>query len=379
MRALVSKFWAAATDSGGKIADKPQARRGPDRISQRQLSVLIREKARWSPAMGRKPNHRLTREMGQKLFRGLSMKNHIKSALCLTSLLVFGLRLLGCSDTSFVETRDSSANSGDAQGVKPQGTDGGEIDGPDGPDAGDPDGQDQTDNPVGLDDGDGLDAVDTGDPEDVENKPPLTETEIKERCVSGETATRKLTVSFPNPGRQCDWDQNGNMGLIQGVVTARHEAHSDMGVGVDEVICGMRFNFSQQQMRYDDEISLLFNGRFLMHSVEADMRFFEKQDGFYVFDWSRFVGQPYNANYSRINDYCIGSEDGKGSCSMPPTETNGTIRLEFDNDVTYKLGAIADKERKGVFSWVTTGDNDAATDCQHMDINFEVELTTAKK
>lgn len=300
------------------------------------------------------------------------MKQIVRTALNHAGLLLLAFRLLGCSDASFVETR--SEQSDDATGVGAA-------------DSGNPDGSQNPEDPLapGDDSSDPEspnylpDGTDGSNNDSGNNLPPLTEVEIKDRCKNSETQSRKVTVSFPNPAKQCEWGKAGNLDLIQGVVTARHEATNDLAIAGDEVICGMQFSFAQQEIRYDDEISLLFNGRFLMHSVASDISYFEKQDGFYVYDWNRFVGQPYRADYSKINDYCIGAADGKGSCSMPPTETNGMIKLDFDEDVAFKLSALADKERKGAFTWVTTGDNDPATDCQHMDITFAVELTTAKK
>lgn len=303
------------------------------------------------------------------------MEQNVKIAASLLGLLFLTFPMVGCSDAAFVETR-TQRQSIDANGENGDDADDGNPDQPENPNDQLAQGDDDSNDPDSPNyKPDGIDI------QDKTKLPPLTEDQIKDRCKSGETQTRKIGISFPNPAKQCEWSKAGNLDLIQGIVTARHEAVNNLPIAADEVICAMQFSFAQQEIRYDDEISLLFNGRFLMHSVESDIRYFEKQssDGFYIYDWSRFVGKPYTADYTNIKDYCIGAEDGKGSCSMPPTETNGMIKLEFNEDVTFRLSALADKERKGTFTWVTTGDNDPATDCQHMDIAFEVELITAKK
>jgi len=52
----------------------------------------------------------------------------------------------------------------------------------------------------------------------------------------------------------------------------------------------------------------------------------------------------------------------------------GEIALSFDDSITHKLSAIALKEKKAEFGWITTGDNDPASDCQHMDVEFDIEI-----
>jgi len=149
---------------------------------------------------------------------------------------------------------------------------------------------------------------------------------IKDACDSSDKNKRTVKIKSLDPQKECDWNQNSNIATAQAVITARHEAYEDLGLGDDEVLCSMEFSFENQNMRYDDEVSLLFNGRFLMHSRLKETEHFDKDDGLILYDWSKIVGKPYdNTDIFNHIVYCVGESNDSGKCTIPPTEKEGKL------------------------------------------------------
>jgi hypothetical protein len=235
------------------------------------------------------------------------------------------------------------------------------------------------------------------DPTSEEKNPkPVTEEEVKYNCQTQTVKTLEQKISFPNPGRTCDWKKSGNLSRLNQFVHARREQFEPLNGLGDGIVCGMKFDFPKQDMRYDDEIFLLYNNIVLTSSINYN-KFFGEKNGLSSYDWNKIRGIDYD--YDAKNPYCLGKDTELGFCAMPYTETSGSIVLNFDNQLIYKISAATDvklddaialplttttpaaplpgdytdKARGKGFTFVTTGDNDDS-DCQHKDFGFTVTI-----
>ena len=88
-------------------------------------------------------------------------------------------------------------------------------------------------------------------------------------------------------------------------------------------------------------------------------------------------GQVGAADTTPDKQYCAGSESNTSSsiqsvCSFPITEQTGNVNLNFSDSIIQRILGLSTAEsvKLGV---ITTGDNNG-TDCQHVDLNFEVKV-----
>ncbi len=128
-------------------------------------------------------------------------------------------------------------------------------------------------------------------------------------------------------------------------------------------------------MRYDDEMFFSVNQKLLLATKDYS-EFLPEKDGFFSFDWTGLQNQVYDPSDNR-GVYCVGGSDGLSSCSVPPTETQGQIRLAFSDAMKATLARSLQNDRELNFEWITTGDNDDS-DCRHTDINLKLKLRYAK-
>ena len=136
-------------------------------------------------------------------------------------------------------------------------------------------------------------------------------------------------------------------------------------------LCGFSLEHNSSAMRYDDEMFFSVNDRLLLSTMDYT-RFFDTKDGFYSFSWTGLVDQIYEPLDNRTV-YCAGGAEGMASCVVPPTETQGQIKLTFSDTMDALLAKSLQQDRALTFDWVTTGDNDDS-DCRHTAINLKLKL-----
>lgn len=206
----------------------------------------------------------------------------------------------------------------------------------------------------------------------------LTDAEsIREMCKDGSYDVSSFEVTFPKLEPDCPWNENGNMGQVNGQLTVRVEQTTTLEMPDGAVACDLDFDFTggegaYQNMEYDDFIFLVFDGvvltsthRDLVESLPVD------DDGMPVWDWDSVVGSDWPWGDDDI--YCLGEEDGSW-CEIPPTESAGRISLQYSRDtvadLAWRIAGRTDLE----MMFVTTGDNDADTDCRHEEFSFTVDV-----
>lgn len=216
------------------------------------------------------------------------------------------------------------------------------------------------------------------------------------------------TVSFP-AAIECDFNENGtssnqlnaagNGPRQNGRVRARREQFVTFSLAEEGTICDMDFNFPTQVMEYDDEIFLLLNEYVLMSSTNysdqsGDSRYDEglktNSLGYQTYRW---LGDNslYNLFYSQnvTPKYCLGlsmqtTSNYNEKCDIPPTETQGQMKLDIPPAEIVKLGLVSQLNYPQAntpyfkYGFVTTGDNDAG-DCEHSAYSFGVTIRYAPK
>ena len=179
----------------------------------------------------------------------------------------------------------------------------------------------------------------------------ISPAELATKCANSEVVEYKQVISFAQPQDTCAWGTDavpnmGNLGKKDGRVSARYQQDDLLKVPDNALLCSLNLDFvpdgsAGQQMYYDDEIFMTFNDVILAASQSYDTAF-TKKDGFMVYDWSKLVGKKYG--HDLFPAYCVGADQGQGECFIPPTETNGLMKVNFSDAIVQKIAAIVFKK-----------------------------------
>ena len=88
------------------------------------------------------------------------------------------------------------------------------------------------------------------------------------------------------------------------------------------------------------------------------------EDELPVWDWASIAGAELE--FGKVPTFCLGEEEGRATCDIPPPETPGEMALDFDDDLVAELSLRALEQDRMAFTFITFGDNDAATDCSQI-------------
>jgi len=203
--------------------------------------------------------------------------------------------------------------------------------------------------------------------------------DIAELCDEGDPIAVTLTVEFPATDPGCPWDTGDNLGIEQGVITARIEQAADLALPDDVVVCGMDYDFlvnggEGTPMVYDDNFYFTFDDVLLATSYGPAVEdgWFTEESGLPIYSWDDLVGREFQ--HDGVPSWCLGQDEGTSDCDIPPTETEGVMSLSFGTATVEELSLRAVQEGRFEFGFVTTGDNDTSQDCAHADFEFEVEV-----
>jgi hypothetical protein len=193
---------------------------------------------------------------------------------------------------------------------------------------------------------------------------------------AGRISVQKVEVTFEDPGVQCAWGANGNLSQLDGYVRARMEQQKVVQVDKNAKICNILMtNADIQNFRYDDNIILTLN-QFVLASTTNFGSHFSNVSGFQKYDWSKLVNQAaQNGKNDSTPDkqYCAGATQGLSSCLFPVTETLGKVDLNFDQRVIQNIMGMTNPT-EATLGFITTGDNDSATDCRHVPIRLLLDI-----
>lgn len=187
----------------------------------------------------------------------------------------------------------------------------------------------------------------------------------------------EITVVFEATTGECPWGVDGNLDMQDTYLTARVEQVEDLDLDEEIVLCDMELDLSGlvpgevQLMVYDDYFFFTMNDVVLASSHAPAVAALSTDDDLPIYAWDEIVGAPFPHGDA---PFCLGEEDGEADCEIPSTETEGPISLSYSKDLVAALSARALDEERFEFGFVTTGDNDPATDCQHAEFGFTVEV-----
>jgi hypothetical protein len=153
--------------------------------------------------------------------------------------------------------------------------------------------------------------------------------------AKGKLRVANLKSTFADPGKQCSWGVDGNLSILDTFARARVEQREVFQVSSaasKPTICNIVLKSTQvQNFYYDDNVILTLNGYILASTTDFN-RHFQSNNGYYVYDWTRLVGQPGQvdkSNSTASQQYCAGKSQGLSSCVFPQTQTTGTAQVQI--------------------------------------------------
>ncbi|PIU00334.1 MAG: hypothetical protein COT74_05230 [Bdellovibrionales bacterium CG10_big_fil_rev_8_21_14_0_10_45_34] len=236
---------------------------------------------------------------------------------------------------------------------------------------------------IGVDDG-------VADPDEIIK----VEMNCAEAKLAGSLKTLTHRVRFDNPrdiefpfgmpktGDVCRFGQADNLSMKNEFIRARYEQEFDLPLEGKHELCDMKMEFNMQKMVYDDIFYFSLNDFVLASNSKTTTSALETSviqvDGksieVYKYDWLGVQGKPMGDINSTADDYCVASSLGLSSCSWPLSERSGNMQVSLDRRVIIGLGILNGNSTAPSFRFVTTGDNDPSSDCQHSPIEFDVTI-----
>jgi len=189
--------------------------------------------------------------------------------------------------------------------------------------------------------------------------------------------TDEVRIIFEATTGECPWDEDDNISEEDTYLTARIEQSEVLDLDTEVVICDMALDLSGlalgqiQLMVYDDYFFFTFNDVVLASSHAPAVELLSTDGGMPIYDWAEIVGAPFPDGDA---PFCLGEDSGDSQCEIPSTQVEGEISMSFSTDIINELSARALDEDRFEFGFITTGDNDASSDCQHDEFSFAVAV-----
>ncbi len=212
-------------------------------------------------------------------------------------------------------------------------------------------------------------------PANLDVKPLETTEDIRAACEDNEPTDVELSVTFTELNEGCPFGEDDNLPAEDARFTARIEQVEELDLPAGGVICDLEFDFDGvsggegQPMQYDDNFLLALNDAVLATSYAPMVDWFDEDDDLRLYDWEAVAGETLEFN--DIPTWCLGEESGESECTIPPPETDGSLKLAFGGDLVDQLALRAVQEDRYDFSFVSFGDNNS-TDCSHREFTFTV-------
>ena len=172
-------------------------------------------------------------------------------------------------------------------------------------------------------------------------------------------------ISLPALPVGCPFDQGDNLSQDSAIFAARVEQSAQFELPNNAELCGFSLSGGDEQFYYDDELMLLMNDVPLIGSVNFASQF-ELIEGLPRYDWLRIRGKTPDEIGEEVT--CL---DGATECQIPGTESNGELRVSFDEITNGRLVGTSDRGDYQ-FKVVVTGDNDDDRDCSHSGLTLQV-------
>lgn len=186
-------------------------------------------------------------------------------------------------------------------------------------------------------------------------------------CATGVRRTEAATLSFADPGG-CPWGAGDNETRQDGFFRARAEQVARVPLPPRSVLCGLQISAAREDLVFDDELIVAFADVVLVQSFDPGAPP-AADDGLLRYRWEDLLYRPLPARPT--TPYCL---DAAGSCALPDSEERGRLALSLGGETGTALGELAIREGRAALTVVTTGDNNADTDCRHTPFDLDVTV-----
>jgi hypothetical protein len=200
---------------------------------------------------------------------------------------------------------------------------------------------------------------------------------VSQLCTEKAPTSVDIEVKFAAWDESCPREEEDNLPAEDGVFTARVETTEALALPTSSVICDVGYDFQpnpeeSQVMQYDDHFVLTFVDAVLATSNGQLADLLPESDGIKTWDWSSVAG--VEIDWNDTSNWCLGQDEGLSECTIPPTDTPGELKLDYDESLVAELSYRAVAANRVDFTFITIGDNDAATDCSHNAFSFVVSV-----
>lgn len=226
-----------------------------------------------------------------------------------------------------------------------------------------------------------IDIPDVKDPDEILKN--CEDAQAKGYMEAPMTVTIVFADTRQESGRSqvCEFNKNGNIGMINDFLTARYEQVQQLQLPQGADLCDLEFSMDIQQLKYDDIFYLTLNDRVLASNHRASVEQLEVESidlpggaevPLYNYAWGNLVEFPFNNG--NLHDYCFGQSEGFANCMWPETQKTGDFQIEYDHDLLIHMGAKS-RDHNHQLKFVVTGDNDPSSDCYHEKFQFVLKAT----
>ncbi|MEK7358428.1 MAG: hypothetical protein AAB250_18430 [Bdellovibrionota bacterium] len=199
---------------------------------------------------------------------------------------------------------------------------------------------------------------------------------VAKSCESSQIYTQVATVNFPRPQKvfnssRCDWNNDGNLDRVNNQFQARLEQKQTLTLPPNAKVCDVKFASPSQDWLYDDHVFVMMDNVLLAssHPIHTELPL---ENGLSIFDWSNIMTKQWTQIPAYV--WCAGAGPGVAACEWPASQTTGQIKLNFPSTVFQKIVARDLTRNNHEIKFVTTGDNDPDSDCDHSDLTFDLEV-----
>ena len=194
----------------------------------------------------------------------------------------------------------------------------------------------------------------------------------KAHCDSAKTLTVQKTFEQTLPSGAsdfCDWGNSGNGAPSPEIIQARVITSQDVtSVPQGAELCEISVTSKDSQVTYTDGMYLLLNGLVIATDRAQQMSGLPLHEVTKTrkFEWYSLQGQSYDLG---TENYCAGADS---RCHWPNYQVWDLSQLSLDSK---KLVEIANSTSHRLsFQFVSIGDDDEGSDCQHSKFSLDIQI-----
>jgi hypothetical protein len=217
------------------------------------------------------------------------------------------------------------------------------------------------------------DRVDVDPNDDVGDDPGDTRDDAEPDCFKDPITTLEQVLYFE--ARQgCDWGVDGNGEPRNEFSQARVLEERTLDLPAGAPVCGLALHSETATLWFDDHVTLTLNEYVLVGGGSGyPMDVLPTEGDLYRFDWDALYGTPFEPRDAPY--WCLGADS---TCMVPPTDQEGRLELDLDEDSLASLTAAVRQDPDITFGLRTFGD-DNDSDCSHNVMSLRIEVQTVLK